>query len=68
MGAPINQLEAVLETADPALREELAQLGNAEHFRTCARLADDRENDGDGEETVLRAIRITLCLLAHRIG
>uniref|UniRef100_UPI0031DDFEF8 IS110 family transposase n=1 Tax=Streptomyces hawaiiensis TaxID=67305 RepID=UPI0031DDFEF8 len=33
----INQLKAVLVTADPALREELAGLGNAELFRICAR-------------------------------
>ncbi|WP_229865387.1 IS110 family transposase [Streptomyces naganishii] len=34
----INQLKAVLIRADPQLREELAGLGNAELFRTCARL------------------------------
>ncbi|WP_244181594.1 hypothetical protein [Streptomyces curacoi] len=33
----INQLKSVLITADPALREELAGLGNAELFHTCAR-------------------------------
>ncbi|MEV7347059.1 hypothetical protein [Streptomyces sp. NPDC093544] len=33
------QFKSVLITADPALREELAQLGNAELFRTCARLS-----------------------------
>ncbi|MEL3946753.1 transposase [Streptomyces sp. LNU-CPARS28] len=37
----INRLKAVLITADPALREELAPLGNAELFRTCARFADE---------------------------
>jgi hypothetical protein len=44
----INQLKAVLITADPALREELAQLGNAELFRTCAQFTDvcGREDAG----------------------
>jgi transposase len=44
----INQLTAVLITADPALREELAQLGNAELFRTCAQFTDvcGREDAG----------------------
>ncbi|MGW3985385.1 IS110 family transposase, partial [Streptomyces mirabilis] len=35
----INQLEAVLVTADPVLREELAGLGNAELFRTTSAVA-----------------------------
>ncbi|MCX5417602.1 IS110 family transposase [Streptomyces sp. NBC_00059] len=64
----INQLKAVLITADPALREELAGLGNAELFRTCARFADASAQEEVGEETVLQATRITLGLLAHRIG
>ncbi|MGW5201245.1 IS110 family transposase [Streptomyces spiralis] len=64
----INQLKAVLVSADPNLREELAVLGNAELFRTCAQLAEDSENDQDCEETVLQATRMTLCLLAQRIG
>ncbi|MFD3657576.1 transposase [Streptomyces sp. NPDC058620] len=64
----INQLKAVLITAGPALREELAGLGNAELFRTCARFADASGQEGVGEEAVLRATRITLGLLAHRIG
>ncbi|MGW7250396.1 IS110 family transposase [Streptomyces decoyicus] len=64
----INQLKAVLVTADPDLREELAGLNNAELFRTCARLADDSKYDEGDEEAVLQATRITLCLLAHRIG
>lgn len=61
----INQLKAVLVGADPNLREELAVLGNAELFRTCARLADNGKN---GEESALQATRITLRLLAQRIG
>nr|WP_258564452.1 transposase [Streptomyces himalayensis] len=64
----IYQLKAALVSADPNLREELAVLGNAELFRTCLRLADDSENDEDGEEVVLQATRITLCLLAQRVG
>jgi transposase len=63
----INQLKAVLVTADPNLREELAGLGNPELLRTCARFADDSKHDEGGEEAVLQATRITLCLLAHRI-
>jgi transposase len=64
----INQLKAVLVSADPNLREELAGLNNSELFRTCARLADDSKNDEEGEEAVLQATRTTLCLLAQRIG
>ncbi|MFI6804681.1 transposase [Streptomyces luteogriseus] len=65
----INQLEAVLITAEPVLREELAHLGNAELFRTCTRFADASScEEEDGEESVLQATRITLGLLAHRIG
>jgi transposase len=50
------------------LREELAGLGNAELFRTCARFADVSSREEVGEEPVLQATRITLGLLAHRIG
>ncbi|MFF8392871.1 IS110 family transposase [Streptomyces sp. NPDC016172] len=65
----INQLKSLLITADPALREELAGLGNAELFRTCRRFADASScEEEDGEESVLQATRITLGLLAHRIG
>jgi len=64
----INQLKAVLITADPALREELAGLGNAELLRTCARFADASSCAEAGEESVLQATRITLGWLAHRIG
>ncbi|MEU9290923.1 transposase [Streptomyces sp. NPDC048275] len=45
----VNQLKAVLITADPALREELAQLGNAELFRICARFARVSGHEEDGE-------------------
>ncbi|WP_257003692.1 transposase [Streptomyces sp. SA15] len=58
---------AVLVSADPNLREELAGLHNAELFRTCAWLAEDSQNDEDGEEVVLQATRITLYPLAQRI-
>ncbi|MEU3350892.1 IS110 family transposase [Streptomyces sp. NPDC037389] len=64
----INQLKAVLVTAEPVLREELAQLGNAELFRTCARFTDASRQQEFGEESVLQATRITLGLLASRIG
>ncbi|MFF0110372.1 transposase [Streptomyces hirsutus] len=64
----INQLKAVLVSAEPNLREELAGLNNAELFRTCARLTDDSKDDEDGREAVLQATRTTLCLLAQRIG
>ena len=43
----INQLKAVLVIADPALRERLSSLGNAELFRTCATLSPP---DGGGDE------------------
>jgi hypothetical protein len=46
----INQLKAVLGSADPNLREELAGLSNAELLRTCARLAEDSKNDEDCRE------------------
>ncbi|WP_079065844.1 IS110 family transposase [Streptomyces olivochromogenes] len=64
----INQLKSILITADPALREELAGLGNAELFRTCARFTDASSQDEGGEAGVLQATRITLGLLACRIG
>lgn len=44
----INQLKAVLVTADPVLREELAGLGNAELFRTCAQFTDARSREEAG--------------------
>ncbi|MER5820788.1 IS110 family transposase [Streptomyces mirabilis] len=64
----INQLKSVLITADPALREELAGLGNAELFRTCARFTDASGQEEGGEAEVLQATRVTLGLLACRIG
>ncbi|MEU5996789.1 IS110 family transposase [Streptomyces sp. NPDC047197] len=64
----VNQLKAVLITADPALREELAGLGNAELLRTCAGFTDLSSRGEVGEESVLQATRITLGLLAGRIG
>ncbi|MFI2204983.1 transposase [Streptomyces sp. NPDC020192] len=63
----INQLKAVLIRADPQLREELAGLGNAELFRTCAGLVDDSLNHEAGEGAVLHAAHVTLSLLARRI-
>ncbi|MFJ7773194.1 IS110 family transposase [Streptomyces sp. NPDC097107] len=58
----INQLKAVLVIADPALRERLSSLGNAELFRTCARLGP-----GGGEDAVAQATHMTLRMLAERI-
>jgi transposase len=60
----INQLKAVLVIADPALRERLSRLGDRELFRTCSRLT---LRDGDDEDAVAQAIRITLRLPAQRI-
>ncbi|MET9073217.1 IS110 family transposase [Streptomyces sp. NPDC004232] len=64
----INQLKAVLVTADPVLREELAGLGNAELFRTCAQFTGVSSREDVDAESVVQATRITLGLLAHRIG
>jgi transposase len=64
----INRLKSVLITADPALWEELAGLGNAELFRTCARFTDASSQEEGSEAGVLQATRITLGLLACRIG
>ena len=64
----INQLKSVLVTADPVLREELAGLGNAELFRTCAQFTGVCSHEEVGAESVVQATRITLGLLAHRIG
>ncbi|WEO93187.1 IS110 family transposase [Streptomyces sp. FXJ1.172] len=64
----INQLKSVLITADPALREELSGLGNAELCRTCARFAQVSGHEEAGEKSVLQATRITLGWPAHRIG
>ncbi|GHD78208.1 IS110 family transposase [Streptomyces mirabilis] len=61
-----NQLKAVLVTADPVLREELAGLNNRALVRTCARLADN-DGDGGGGDVVLQATHVTLSLLAQRI-
>jgi transposase len=61
----INQLKAVLVIAEPALRERLSSLGNAELFRTCARLGP---HDGGGDEdAVAQATHLTLRMLAERI-
>lgn len=61
----INQLKAVLVTADPVLREELTGLGNTALFRTCADF-DSVQDDRAGQD-VLQATRITLSLPAQRI-
>ncbi|MEV6740865.1 IS110 family transposase [Streptomyces sp. NPDC051104] len=61
----INQLKAVLVIADAALREQLSSLGNAELFRTCARLGPP--GGGGGEDAVAQAAHLTLRMLAERI-
>ncbi|MFI5794320.1 IS110 family transposase [Streptomyces sp. NPDC051677] len=63
----IDQLKAVLVVAEPALRERLSALGNRELFRTCACLGPLDGEDGEGEDAVTQATRITLSLLAQRI-
>ncbi|MFE0177165.1 IS110 family transposase [Streptomyces sp. NPDC059002] len=63
----VNQLKAVLVTADPGLREQLTALRTPALVRACAQF-DEREG-GDGELGALeQATRVTLCLLAQRIG
>ncbi|MFD8202795.1 IS110 family transposase [Streptomyces sp. NPDC059701] len=62
----INQLKAVLVIADPALRERMSSLGNAELFRTCARLGPHDGGGGD-EDAVAQATHMTLRMLAERI-
>ncbi|MFK4152085.1 transposase [Streptomyces fungicidicus] len=61
----INQLKAVLVIADHALRERLSSLGNAELFRTCARLGPP--DGGGAEDGVAQATHMTLRMLAERI-
>ncbi|MFE1023756.1 transposase [Streptomyces sp. NPDC058818] len=61
----INQLKAVLAIADPALRERMSRLGNAELFRTCARRTP-RDGGGD-EDGVAQATHMTPRMLAERI-
>ncbi|GAA3151363.1 hypothetical protein GCM10010521_43690 [Streptomyces rameus] len=53
--------------ATPQLRDELAGLGNAELFRTCAGLVDDSLNHEADEGVVLHATHVTLGLLDRRI-
>ncbi|MFJ5901932.1 IS110 family transposase [Streptomyces sp. NPDC093064] len=61
----INQLKAVLVSADPALREQLAPLTNPALIRACADVAS--AGDYLGRDDVLDATLITLQLLAERI-
>ncbi|MFD9781493.1 IS110 family transposase [[Kitasatospora] papulosa] len=62
----INQLRAVLVTADPDLREALSGLKTQALVRTCAQF-EDREDGDAGSAGVDEATRITLRLLAQRI-
>ncbi|MEU3537910.1 IS110 family transposase [Streptomyces paromomycinus] len=58
-----NQLKAILVTADPALREELATLSRRALVRACLELSE-----GDYRtDPVVRATRFTLRALAERI-
>lgn len=58
-----NQLKAILVTADPALRAELAALSRRALVGACLRLAE-----GDARtDPVVRATRFTLRVLAERI-
>ncbi|MEV5735007.1 hypothetical protein [Streptomyces sp. NPDC052292] len=54
----INQLKAVLVIVDPALRERLSNLGNAELFRACARFGS--LEDGGDDDAVAQATHTTL--------
>jgi transposase len=58
----INQLKAVLVTADPAVREPLSGLSARTLVRTCTNLADSA-----GATTATAAAVYTLRLLARRI-
>jgi transposase len=57
----VNQLKAVLVTADPALRESLSPLGTTMLVRRCAELRTDPLTDAAS------TARYTLRLLARRI-
>ncbi|MFF3158474.1 IS110 family transposase [Streptomyces sp. NPDC057910] len=59
----VNQLKAILVTADPALREELAVLKRRALIRACVSLGDD---DAGGDPLV-QATKFTLRSLAERI-
>ncbi|MER6909590.1 transposase [Streptomyces flaveolus] len=63
----INQLKAVLVIADPALRERLSSLGNAELFRTCATLSPPDGGREREEDAVAQATHMALRMLAERI-
>ncbi|WP_189828549.1 IS110 family transposase [Streptomyces finlayi] len=58
-----NQLKALLVTADPALREQLAGLSRRVLITTCLHL----EEGDDAADPVVRATRFTLRILAERI-
>ncbi|PKV84345.1 transposase [Streptomyces sp. TLI_146] len=59
----VNQLKAVLVTAEPALREELAALKRRALIRACANFREDDR----GDDPVVRATKFTLRALAERI-
>jgi transposase len=59
----INQLKAILVTADPALRETLTSLGPATLIRRCAELPDPAAGAGVAAAAVIHTLRV----LAERI-
>lgn len=59
----VNQLMALLVTADPALREELAGLPRRALVTACLQIGEG----GEGTDPVVRATQFTLCSLAERI-
>jgi transposase len=59
----INQLKAILVTADPALRETVTGLGPATLIRRCAELPDPADDAGVAAAAVIHTLRV----LAERI-
>ncbi len=59
----INQLKAILVSADPALRESLSGLGPATLIRRCAQLPDPAEDASTAHLAAVCALR----MLAERI-
>ncbi|WP_444545650.1 IS110 family transposase [Streptomyces violascens] len=59
----VNQLKALLVTADPALRDELRSLSRRGLVLACLQLREG----GEGMDPVVRATRFTVRVLAERI-
>ncbi|MGW1814984.1 IS110 family transposase [Streptomyces sp. NPDC002125] len=60
----VNQMKALLITADPGLREELAGLPRRALVTACLQLREE----GEGKDPLARATRFTLSVLAERIA